>query len=124
MKKKYKIAKNKSEIVIPILNDEYKVIVCFGNDKDIAKILRSWHHKNQDMATALTNRRGVCFYGEGCHPIIAMPSYPTTPEEIGTLAHEATHAIVDIFLKIQEPVTGELFAHSVGAVVRNTLKNI
>ena len=113
----------KKEVVIPILNDEYKVVVCWGDSKEIAKVLRSWHHKKQDMMTALTERRGVCFYGEGCHPIIALPNKPKTPEEIGTLAHEATHAIVDIFLKINEPTTGELFAHSVGAVVRNTLKS-
>lgn len=51
-----------------------------------------------------------------------MQNKPKTMEEIGTLAHEACHAIENIFEKIREPMGGEVFAHSVGAVVREGLK--
>jgi L-lactate utilization protein LutB len=38
--------------------------------------------------------------------------------------HEAVHAIEDIFLKVGQPIGGELFAHSVGAVVREVLRRV
>ena len=116
------MSKTKKEIIIPILNDEYKVIVCWGNSEIVEKVLKSWHYPNQDISTSLLSRRGVCFYNPECHPVIALPQKPRTPQQIGTLAHEAVHAIEDIFLKIQQPLGGELFAHCVGAVVRNSLK--
>lgn len=110
------------EIEIPILNDEYKVIVCFGSPKKVEKVLKSWGHKPEDTKSSLLGNRGVCFYSETKHPIIALPNKPKTAVEIGTLAHEAVHAIEDIFNKINQPLNGELFAHSVGAVVRGVLK--
>lgn len=113
----------KNELVIPILNDEYKVIVCWGDPKHIEKVLKSWGHKRDDTSSSLLKRRGVCFYAEDCHPIIALPRFPKTAEEIGTLAHEATHAIVNIFSKLDERSFDEVFAHSAGAVVRKVLKS-
>lgn len=112
----------KKEIIVPILNDEYKVIVCWGNPKYVEKIVKQWGHKPEDTKSSLANRRGVCFYSEGCHPIVALPSCPKTAEEIGTLAHEATHAVINVFSKIDESSYDEVFAHSVGAVVREVLK--
>lgn len=112
----------KNEIVVPILNDEYKVVVCWGTPEHITKVLKSWHYpKAKDVTSSLMDRRGVCYYSPQCHPIIALPHNPKTAEEIGTLAHEAVHAIEDIYQKISEVPTGELFAHSVGAVVRKVL---
>lgn len=111
-------------LVIPILNNEYKVIVCCGNDKQIAKVLKNWHHNCDDVRSAMTDRRGVCFYAKNCHPIIALHRKPKTADEIGTLAHEATHAVNNIFEKIEENASDEVFAHSVGAVVRETLKGM
>lgn len=111
------------EIIVPILNDEYKVIVVWGNMKYIQKEAKSWHHDTlSDEALDIESRRGVCLCKKDCHPIIILPRKPKTAQEIGTLSHEAIHAIEDIFMKIQQPTNGELFAHSVGAVVRKVLK--
>lgn len=110
------------EIIIPIINNEYKVIVCWGNSKQIEKVLNDWGHKRDDTRSQLTDRRGICFYAKDCHPIIALPHRPKTPAEIGTLAHEASHAVMNIFEKLGEESSDEVFAHSVGAVVRETLK--
>lgn len=118
MKKKLK----GKEIVIPILNNEYKVIVCWGSSKYIQKVVNDWNHEREDVRESLENRRGVTFFAKDCHPIISLPNKPKTPEEIGTLAHEAVHAVTNIFTKIEEANYDEVFAHSVGAVVRNTLK--
>lgn len=110
------------EIVIPILNDEYKVIVIFGDPKQISKTLKDWNHDERVTGGNVEDRRGVCFYTKGCHPVIAMPRKPKTPAEYGTLAHESVHAVEYIFESISEHRVGELFAHSVGAVVRGVLK--
>jgi hypothetical protein len=109
-------------IQVSILNNEYKVIVCFGNPKQISKVLKAWGHIGGDT-TGSVNRRGACYHTENCHPLIAMPRFPKTPTEIGTLAHEATHAVHHIFKMIEEKYTDtEIFAHSVGAIVRKVLQ--
>ncbi len=112
------------EIIIPILNDEYKVIVVWGDIKYIQRKAKSWHHDTlSDEALDIESRRGACLYKKDCHPIIILPRKPKTAQEIGTLSHEAVHAVEDIFKKVQEPLQGEIFAHSVGAVVRGVLFN-
>lgn len=117
----------KKEIIISILNTEYKVVVCFGEPDQIKKTMKAWGHdeiKDVFMTDGGEGRRGVCFYTKNCHPIIAMPEYPKTPEQIGTLAHEAVHAIDYIFTAMGQNDYGEVFAHSVGAVVREVLNTV
>ena len=113
----------KHELKIPILNNEYSVIVCWGSVQTIKKIVKAYYKDGADMVGGLENNRGICYYKYGYHPIIALPCFPKTGEQIGTLAHEAVHAVNHIFEAIQEPNRDELFAHSVGAVVRLTLIN-
>lgn len=112
----------KKYIVIPIFNDEYKVIVCWGNLRLIKRLMRDWGFDVLAEQKDLDSRRGVTFYAKECHPLIALPAYPKSPAEIGTLAHEATHAVTNIFEKLDERTYDEAFAHSVGAVVRTVLK--
>lgn len=119
----------KNEISIPILNNEYKVIVCWGDLKQIVKTLNRWYYPKGVANSTFTNdtmknRRGVTYYHGSCHPVIALPRKPRTAAEIGTLAHEAVHAIEDIFDKVCQPIGGEIFAHSVGAVVRGVMGGI
>ena len=109
-------------IEVPILNNEYKVIVCFGSPSQVEKVLQDYHHDSVHTKSSMIGNRGTCFYTKDAHPLIALPSFPKTPEQIGTLSHEAVHAIENIFMKISQPVEGELFAHSVGAVVRIVLQ--
>ncbi len=116
-----------SFIKIPILNDEYSVIVTWGGPKEIGRVLKQWHYPKDTYETsfvddAMQNRRGVTYYHPRCHPVIALPAKPKTAQEIATLSHEAVHAIENIFEKICQPIGGEVFAHSVGAVVRGVLK--
>lgn len=112
--------KSKS-VVIPILNSEYKVIVVMGDEKLLKKVAKVWYYP--DFPIPLGDRRGGCYNRSDCHPIIHLPRKPKTPTEIGTLTHEAVHAINHIFDKIQEGNRNtESFAHSVGAVVREVLK--
>ena len=112
----------KRDVVIPIFNNEYKVIVCWGDLKHVRKVMKDWGYDRLAESKDIDRRRGATFYAEECHPVIALPRFPKTPEEIGTLAHEATHAVLNIFQKIDESYYDEVFAHSVGAVVREVLK--
>ena len=109
-------------MVVPLLNNEYKVIVCWGSLQLVKRLTKEWGHEHIAEAKDLESRRGVTFYSKDCHPIIALPRFPKTAAEIGTLAHEATHAIVNVFEKIDERSYDEVFAHSIGAVVRVVLK--
>lgn len=109
-----------SEVVIPILNHEYKVVVCWG--KNLEKTIEKWGYKDWDFEF---NRRGETLSGINLHPVIVLYRAPDTPEYIGTLAHEAVHAINAIFDYIDEGNrNGEVFAHSVGAAVREVLEFI
>lgn len=115
--------KKRTSVVVPILNNEYKVIVCWGDLTVVRRTMKEWGFplplaESKDI----DSRRGVTFYSGNCHPLIAFPRYPKTAEEIGTLAHEATHAVLNVFDKVQETNFDEVFAHSVGAVVREVLK--
>lgn len=109
---------------IPILNNEYKVVVCWGSPKFIHTILNDYKHPRtiDEVNEQCKHTRGS-FWHEKCRfGIISLPHKPKTPDEIGTLAHEATHAIENIFEVISEESRDEVFAHSVGAIVREALK--
>ncbi len=110
----------KNSIVVPILNNEYKVIVCFGTPEQVKKVLHQWGH-TAPISLGVENRRGICYHTNGCHPIIALPRKPKTAQEIGTLAHEAVHAVGYIFQMIEQNSAEEVYAHSVGAIVRTVL---
>jgi hypothetical protein len=113
--------KNK-EIVIPILNNTYKVIVCWGDKKFLDKIRKSWFYPKDTTFELPDDVRGRTYSRSLCHPVIVLRGYPHTPDQFGTLAHEATHAVVDIFQKIEEVSYDEVFAASIGAIVREVLK--
>jgi hypothetical protein len=112
----------KNEILIPILNDEYKVVFCWGSPADVQKVMKKHHYPQDRVDASDFSGRGVCFYADDCHPIIAMPMKPEYPVEIGTLAHEAVHAVLNILRKIGEDGgCEEVVAHSVGAIVRKVM---
>ena len=110
-------------IIIPVFNDEYKVIVCWGSDKYIKRIATKWKHDVSRFNGVRDVCRGVTIVTYRCHPIIALPKYPRTADEIGTLAHEAFHAMLDIYDTIGEEVKFpcEPFAHSISAIVKTAL---
>lgn len=114
----------KNTVVIPILNNEYKVVVCWGKSKYINKVLKEHGHKDIDGTEELDKKetRGLCFTTDGCWPVICLPVFPNKPDQIGTLAHESIHAMEQIYERIGETTKGEIFAHSIGAIVRTTLK--
>ena len=110
------------KIRIPILNDEYAVYMITGKEKDVEKFIHH-HFEDKTIFIGLEGNRGKTFYRPGYMPVIWMDNLKPF-EFAGTLSHEAVHAVDFIFTSIGEPETrGELFAHSVGAIVRNGVKN-
>lgn len=111
------------QIVIPIFNNEYKVVVCWGSDKSVRRVLDSfWYPRNIDLAEDRKNRRGITYRHPECYPIIVLRGFPKDPEEVGTLAHEAVHAINYIFEYIYEESRDEVYAHCIASIVRETLR--
>lgn len=109
------------KIIIPILNNEYPVIVCWGDTKFIKQVLKKYGHKYDDEDFNWDKYGGRFFGLEGKDGVIVLPKKPKTPEEVGDLAHEAVHAVKYIFDHVEEKSIDEVFAHSVGAIVREAL---
>lgn len=113
--------KNKA-IRIPILNDEYKVVVCWGTEKYIEKLGKEYWYDEKICLPG--ENRGICWEHTGLMPIIIIRGYPRTAEAIGTLAHEAYHAARAILRGIDEKYEPEeIVGHCVGAIVRTVLKS-
>lgn len=108
-------------LLIPIITNDYYVVVCWGNSKQVAKVLKRQGYPEGEDIVQLDCNRGQTFSREGCPPIIALPNRPKTNDEIGTLAHEAVHAVEAIFDAIGQPKCDEVFAYGVGAIVREVL---
>lgn len=117
-------------VTVPILNHEYKVVICWGDLKYLRKTLLD-HYYNQDNVTMTMlereteNRRGVTFREHRCYPTIWLDADISAVDTMGTLAHEAVHAVDFIFQAVDEDmIHSEIFAHSVGAIVRETVKTM
>ena len=117
-------------LIVPILNHEYKVVVCWGDLKHLKKTLLD-HHYNPDHITTTflkeqtENRRGVTFREFRCYPTIWINADLSVYDSLGTLAHEAVHAVDFIFQAVDEDmIHSEIFAHSVGAIVRESIKTM
>lgn len=115
-------------ILVPIFNHEYKVAVCWGSLTHLRKTLLDYGYEPDYVTkTFLTeqteNRRGVTFRGNSVFSVIWVDAELPANDAIGTLAHEAVHAVEFTFQAIDEDmIHSEVFAHSVGAIVRESVK--
>ncbi len=115
-------------VIVPILNHEYKVVVCWGDLKHLRKILLDHYYHPDHVTNSFLKeqteiRRGVTFREHRCYPTIWLDTSTSATDALGTLAHEAVHAVDFTFQAIDEDLThSEIFAHSVGAIVRETTK--
>ena len=113
-------------VLVPIFNNEYKIIVCWDSLLNARKLMKQYGYVDLITEQRMEGMRGLSFYGKDCYPFIMLPKFPRTAEEIGTLAHEATHAVDYIFDAInhKKNMADEIFGNAVGAVVRTVLQLI
>src|SRR3990167_11330487 len=109
------------EIIIPILNNEYKIIVCWGSEEYVRKV--GWNYRFDTAIHLPKENRGIAWYHKGSYPIIILRGYPKLSVEFATLAHEAYHAVKYIMRDIEETDADEVIGHSIGAVMRETLES-
>lgn len=111
-------------VTVPIFNHEYKVVVCWGSATHLKKVLSEHYYpKDALLDEHRLNRRGVTFINHRCYPVIWIDANLAVSDALGTLAHEAVHAVESIFEAIEEDLRhSEIFSHAVGAVVRETVK--
>ena len=116
------------KIIVPILNHEYRVVVCWGDQSHLRKTLID-HNYSPDIATKTyideqtAKRRGATFTEDRCYPVVWIDANLPFADSMGTLSHEAVHAVDSIFEAIDERMYhSEVFAHSVGAIVRESIK--
>ena len=107
-------------IKIPILNDEYWVDLVWGDPKQQLKFARK-KFKDETITKnwfGIEVDRGYVLRRPNYCPLIVMHIGPQDKHFWATLAHEAVHAIDQIWEMIEENTKRhEVFAHSVGAVV-------
>lgn len=112
-----------TDLRVPILNTEYAVVVAWGDVATLNRVLKKWGYPEYDQLSEF-NMRGRCIWHHQCHPVILLPSPPRDHTEIATLAHEAVHAVFHVLDAIGATLDTEIIGHSVGAIVRETLKRV
>jgi len=107
-----------THIEVPILNDEYRVVVCWGRWADAQKFITR-HTDGQADFCDMDNDRGLCWFVDNFSymPIIYITIPPKDKRFYSTLAHESCHAINAMWKKLGEESRDEIFAYSVGAIV-------
>lgn len=114
--------------IVPILTEEYKIVVYIGTLKELTKHGAKYLNISRDeMKSLLTNQRGLTYdslrAGIGKYPIIFINGDHDYISAIATIAHEASHAMdyIQRYLGIDDRA-GEIHAHGVASVLRHTLK--
>ena len=118
------------KITVPILTEEYKVIVFIGTGDELIKAgARYLEIPEKEMYERLKNKRGIAYdtFSSGIkkQPAIFINGDYPVEESIATLAHEASHAMdyIQVFLGIRD-INGEVHAHGIASVMRHSLKSI
>ena len=115
-----------THIKVPILNNEYFVLVAWGEQKKaIPWLIKKTGHYFIDKKFLDTGR---AHYFKSdlymCLPVIYMNVPIKGLEFHASLSHEATHAIECIWKHIGEDTHTEVYAHSCAAIVRAVTKEI
>lgn len=115
------------KITVPILTEEYKVVVLLGEKKDLIKPIARYGGLTEEQAKEDFIGCGICFnfFSKNCHPLIAVDTSLKVEIGLATLAHEASHAMnyIEDYLNLRDS-GGEFHAHGIASVVRHCLKHL
>lgn len=104
----------------------YTVIAIVGAEEKVQKYVR-WKFEDPEFKFDVGARWGACCYRPGYVPILWIPRKPKTTEEMGTLAHEALHAIFRLLGWAGMPAdesTEEVLCHGVSHIVKTVLTKV
>ena len=108
------------KFTIPLPPFDYSITILIGPiPKSIAYVNRiaESHFKPGNELAACLKPAGWC-------PFILLPRHPRTAREIGTLAHEASHAAEHLLHWTSEEVcAGEILSHTIGYIVSTVLSH-
>jgi hypothetical protein len=114
-----------THINVPILNNEYFVLVAWGEQKKAIP----WLKKAGDIHTTpkdLEGGRGHWWASNSWHcvPVIYINIPVKDDRFYATVSHESVHAINQIWEYIGEDCKHEAYAHCVAAIVEAVTKEI
>jgi hypothetical protein len=104
------------------------VLTIIGPSKCIQPFVR-WNYNKPNFIHdpgEYGGQRGLCLKPNGCAPCIWIPRKPKTPDEMGTLVHECTHAALYVADWVGEkvgPNQSELLAHTAGWLFQNIMEH-
>ena len=105
-------------IRVPILNSEYWVDIYWNcNEKKALEIARENFEDENINRNDLRDLRGWSMCRPKYCPMIWLNLPAGDKHFFSTLAHEACHAVDDIWTAVGEGQSHEVYAHSVGAIV-------
>ena len=112
-------------ITVPILNDDFSVIVSWGDEAEAYPYLKKF--TGTDEFIHILEKSEAVFWTSEKHTCLPVMYIKVSPDDIifmSLVAHEAVHCIDCILDAIGEGKTKELVAHSVGAIVRAVSKRL
>jgi len=115
------------KVKVQILTYEYSVNIFIGKSEELKEAILKYAHQPKDIIKErVENCRGTtwnCLIN-GSYPLIAINSELETKDFLGTLAHEASHAMdfISEYVNIDDR-SGEWKAHGIGAIVRKVCGN-
>lgn len=112
------------EIEVPILNDDRKVVVAWGDPDYLKELADRLGHKKKFKKGDLKKNEGMTYSRKAHQPLITLRDAPRTATGIETLTHEASHAVSNILKQIKENAAPEIRAYSEAAIVRTVLSEI
>lgn len=114
---------------VPILTEEYKVIVVIGTNEELAK----YAFKNckgrtygQTLELVMLHRGTTWDRLPEHHPVITVNGDIPWNDALATLAHEACHAVgmIQQHLGLRDEIGGEFLAHGIGSVLRHCIDKL
>ena len=116
--------------IVPILTEQYKIVVLIGERKELVKVGAKYLRKTEQEVEKFfgqTMSRGCAIdtfsMGLLLHPLILVDGDFPANQSVGTLAHEASHCMDFITERLGiDDRSGEIQAHGIASVMRHCLK--
>lgn len=86
---------------------DFGINFCIGDDIDRAVKYVNFKFELGTITKDDFDCLGKRFFRYGYCPIVWIPKYPNTPNELGTISHEIFHSVCDVMRWANIPLTNE-----------------